>query len=1168
MAKKSVLLEYLLAAAGEIKQPVGHSSVCASHFFVALVDLLNRQEAGEMPEQLQGEDVAEEWNAVKELLKGCSFDAKTVGDDILKIISQENYRLNMDVFLLNKIDFNMNWKGTEECVTAVAYLQAIIKEPTDALKKCIFGEESNGAEGEESFAEAFPTPSRKKTKPRPGSQALGSLLGTDVDGAETQEGESAQAEGEAGSGGKQLADIVRDTKSIRDTLQESVFGQDHAIDAVASGYFRARVEARAEKNAKKPQAVFLFAGPPGVGKTFLAEKTAEALKLPYRRFDMSEYADKEAIMDFCGTNESFKGSKPGNVTGFVAKHPRCVLLFDEIEKAHLNIIHLFLQMLDAGRLRDTCTEKTVSFTDAVIFFTTNAGKNLYDDPTVPNLSALPRKKVLDALGTDLNPLTGAPLFPAAICSRFASGNVVMFNRLEGSHLFSIADREVRSNARIFEKAMGIRFDIDRRISNAIMLAEGGDADARMIKGRAGAFFHDEIYELFRLLSNEESGGGADLTDIRIKVPVEELETEVAGLFENPERPEVLVFADDALAEACRKALGDRVLWHVAADMREAGELLFKYDISLVLCDVRCGQKGNAGKLLNLEDVTSAGRDFLNYALAKHSVPVYLLQSADKAVSREELLSFVKLGVKSAMTLGEDGEAFAQAVLTGCADSYRRNVMLKLARERKALTYRTAQTVSEDGKTAEISLFGFKLDLITGVEDSGNVLDNVSRPDVKFSDVIGAKDAKEELKYFVSYLRDPIKYMRKGVRSPKGVLLYGPPGTGKTLLAKAMAGESGVTFLRAEGNEFLKTHVGEGPAAVHAVFNAARKYAPSVLFIDEIDSIGQTRGTGTHSGGSDALTALLTEMDGFNTDTSRPVFVLAATNFDVEGQSAKSLDPALVRRFDRRIYVDLPDKEERKQYLHMKIGKYPTVKLSDDQVENIALRSTGMSLAELESVFEMALRGAIRSETGTVGDAEFEEAFETFNSGERKNWTDDSLLRTARHEAGHALVCWLSGEKPTYLTVVARGDHGGYMQHANSEGKGSYTKAELLARIRTSLAGRACETVYYGDEEGLSTGASGDLRSATRTAESIVCRYGMDETGYAYIDTDRMDGVTAQVVRERVNAILKAEMENAVQAISENRLAINAIVQALMEKNHLREDEINEIFTRAIARNNK
>jgi hypothetical protein len=198
----------------------------------------------------------------------------------------------------------------------------------------------------------------------------------------------------------------------------------------------------------------------------------------------------------------------------------------------------------------------------------------------------------------------------------------------------------------------------------------------------------------------------------------------------------------------------------------------------------------------------------------------------------------------------------------------------------------------------------------------------------------------------------------------------------------------------------------------------------------------------------------------------------------------------------------------------------------------------------------------------------EEAFETFNSGERKNWTDDSLLRTARHEAGHALVCWLSGEKPTYLTVVARGDHGGYMQHANSEGKGSYTKAELLARIRTSLAGRACETVYYGDEEGLSTGASGDLRSATRTAESIVCRYGMDETGYAYIDTDRMDGVTAQVVRERVNAILKAEMENAVQAISENRLAINAIVQALMEKNHLREDEINEIFTRAIARNNK
>ena len=1145
MAKKSLLLEYLITAAENIKRPETQKAATANHFLVALLELLKKQSAGEMPTELQNEETLKELTSAAVLLDAQCVDRDAASAAVMEAISAPGYNLGMDEFLFRKIGYGAAEKARkngDEQMSAVGYLEAIIAEPTVALKKSVFPPKKPTAGSASPFG--FTEASAGQDSPAEGPAPAAQAPEVDADKAAT------------------LTEIVKATKSIRATLQKSVFGQDHAIDAVASGYFRSRIAAKANSHIKKPSSLFLFAGPPGVGKTFLAEKIAEALELPYRRFDMSEYADKEANLEFCGSDKVYKNGKGGNVTEFVAKNPRCVLLFDEVEKAHLTVIHLFLQMLDAGRLRDNFTDEEVSFTDAVIIFTTNAGKNLYDDPTINNLSTLPRKKVLEALSTDMNPVTNVPLFPAAICSRFASGNVIMFNRLEGGHLFAIADREVKSNARTFERAMGIRFDIDERVSNAIMLAEGGDADARMIKGRAGAFFHDEIYELFRLLSDGE-GGVEKLTNIRIRVPMEELEGDIAGLFENPNRPEVLIFTDDKRAAACRKALGNEVGCHTVSSMNDAKEVLFSQDVCAVLCDVRCGQQEPMTKLLNAEDIVSDGRDFLAYVLEKYDIPVYLLQGKDDCIGGEEMLSFAKLGVKDAVTVGDD--SFLKRMLTICADAYRQSSMRKLARERKALTYRTAQTVSADGKTADIRLFGFKLNLITGVEDSGSVLDSVSRPDVHFTDVIGAKDAKEELKYFVSYLRDPVKYMRKGVRSPKGVLLYGPPGTGKTLLAKAMAGESGVTFLRAEGNEFLKAHVGEGAAAVHAIFNAARKYAPSVLFIDEIDSVGQNRGADGTNASSSALTALLTEMDGFNTDTSRPVFVLAATNYDVEGQSARSLDPALVRRFDRRIYVDLPDKDERRQYLEMKIGKYPAVKLSDEQVENIALRSTGMSLAELESIFEMALRGAIRNETGIVGDAEFEEAFETFNSGERKEWTDDSLLRTARHEAGHALVCWMSGEKPTYLTVVARGDHGGYMQHANSEGKGSYTKAELLSIIRTSLAGRACETVYYGAEDGLSTGASSDLQHATRTAESIVCRYGMDGEDVAYINVNTMDGAVAQGVRTRVNAILKAELENAIETIQANKVAIDAIVQALMDKNHLKGNEIDEIFTRTVAR---
>jgi ATP-dependent Clp protease ATP-binding subunit ClpA len=225
-----------------------------------------------------------------------------------------------------------------------------------------------------------------------------------------------------------------------------------------------------DKSRRRPRATFLFAGPPGVGKTYLAEKAAEALKLPFKRFDMSEYSDDESVVEFCGSDKVYKNGKEGNVTGFVEKHPRCVLLFDEIEKAHLSIIHLFLQMLDAGHLRDNFTDTVVPFNQAVIIFTTNAGKNLYDDPDIPNLSSVPRKKIVNALATDINPLTNAPLFPAAICSRFASGNIVMFNHLGAHDLHRIALNELEKNAGGFEAAMGVNVEFDEKVASAIMFS--------------------------------------------------------------------------------------------------------------------------------------------------------------------------------------------------------------------------------------------------------------------------------------------------------------------------------------------------------------------------------------------------------------------------------------------------------------------------------------------------------------------------------------------------------------------------------------------------------------------------------------------------------------------------------------------------------------------------
>ena len=380
----------------------------------------------------------------------------------------------------------------------------------------------------------------------------------------------------------------------------------------------------------------------------------------------------------------------------------------------------------------------------------------------------------------------------------------------------------------------------------------------------------------------------------------------------------------------------------------------------------------------------------------------------------------------------------------------------------------------------------------------------------------------------------------------------------------MASESGVTFIAAEGNEFLKKYVGEGSERVHELFKAARKYAPSVLFIDEIDAIAKERRGGANAGasGEETLTSFLTEMDGFASDPTKPVFVLAATNFNVEPGTEKSLDAALMRRFDRRVYIDLPNKEDRIKFLRMKCEKNSAIQLTQAQLDNIAMRSTGMSLAELDSITELALRSAIREGSTVVDDAIFEEAFETFNSGDVKKWDDSTLERVARHEAGHALICYLSGETPSYLTVVARGSHGGYMQHADNEGKAIYTKDELLAKIRTSLGGRAAEIVYYGEQNGISTGASGDLHTATSIAQQIICTYGMDADFGLSVVGSGVGGELATMIRTCVNRILDEQMKEAIRLISENKNKIDSLVKELINKNHLNGSEIEKAIADA------
>ncbi len=945
-----------------------------------------------------------------------------------------------------------------------------------------------------------------------------------------------------------MSALVSDAKGIRQQLEETVFGQAQAIDTFVTGYFQAGMRSFMEPDSPQPRATFLFAGPSGVGKTFLAEQAAQCLQLPFRRFDMSEYADKEANLEFCGSDRVYKNAKPGNVTGFLAEHPKCVVLFDEVEKAHSNVIHLFLQMLDAGRLRDNYTDETVSFRDAILIFTTNAGRQLYNSAENGTLSQLSRKVILNALEKDVDPRSGIPYFPAALCSRFASGNVVLFHHMDAQALTAIAHSRLRRQQENLQQQTGIRLQLEEAVCDALVFSEGASADARRVKARADSFFSGELFELLRLLDSPRIPGEVgSLQQISVKLDLKDAGPEIHSLFTCRDPLQVLLYSDSNTLAQCQKLLAPLSL-HVASAPETAIELLQKRHIDLCLLDLHCDPPGEN---LHIEDSTGGAAQLLRFlTLQGNQVPVYLLEKPDHPFAREEMISFIRRGIGGTVVLQDDLRIQLQKIFTTL---HRQSAMQTLARSNQLLRFATAQTISEDATQAQIRLYSLRLQTAVDGEDQASILCGL--PEVDFNQIIGAEDAKKELQYFAQYLQAPQKYRGTGVKAPRGVLLYGPPGTGKTMLAKAMAKAAGVPFLAAQGNQFLQKYVGEGAQAVHNLFRTARKYAPAVLFIDEIDAIAQQRQREAALGGEEILTAFLTEMDGFLTDPEKPVFVLAATNFTLEPGPERSLDPALLRRFDRRIYIDLPNRQERRRFLQEKQKMNPALQLSEQAVEHFSLRSTGMSLAELDSVAELALRSAIRQEKTQVNDTIFHEALETFRGGEATCWDADQLERVARHEAGHAFVCCHCGEVPLYLTVVPRQAYAGYTSSVSPENKVVYTRRELLCRIRGTLGGRAAELVYYGPEEGLSTGAAGDLAAATALANRMVSEFGMDgEFGLA-------TGISchADAVRTAINRILETELRNAMAVISQNKDRVETLAQALMEKNHLAGPQILQLI---------
>ena len=443
--------------------------------------------------------------------------------------------------------------------------------------------------------------------------------------------------------------------------------------------------------------------------------------------------------------------------------------------------------------------------------------------------------------------------------------------------------------------------------------------------------------------------------------------------------------------------------------------------------------------------------------------------------------------------------------------------------------------------------------------------------IRFADVAGEDEAKENLQEVVNYLHDPSKYESIGAKMPKGILLVGPPGTGKTMLAKAVAGESNVPFFSISGSEFVEMFVGMGASKVRDLFKQAKEKAPCIVFIDEIDAIGQKRSGGQYGGNDEreqTLNQLLTEMDGFEGNTG--VIILAATN------RPESLDPALTRpgRFDRRVPVELPDLKGREEILKVHAKKVALAPGID--FNTVARMASGASGAELANIVNEAALRAVRAGRKSVTQSDLEESIEVVIAGyQKKNsiLTDHEKCIVAYHEIGHALVA----AKQTHsapvqkITIIPRTSGAlGYTMQVDEGNHYLMNKEELENKIATLTGGRAAEEVVF---HSITTGASNDIEQATKLARAMLTRYGMSDefdmvaletVNNQYLGGDTSLACSAQTqceIDQKVVELVKAQHAKAVQILTDNRAKLDELAQYLYQKETITGDEFMEILNR-------
>jgi len=932
--------------------------------------------------------------------------------------------------------------------------------------------------------------------------------------------------------------MVKGSKLLKEKLSAEIIGQDAAINSLSKGYLSSTL-----KPSQGPRLIYTFAGPSGVGKTYSAHLFSQYLKeiegsdYIFTPYNMESYADEKDAMMLFGSGSQYTDSALGNLTTSVRNYPRQVILFDEIEKAHHSVITSLLSLLDSGIALDTTEQTAIDFSQCIIIFTSNLGQEVFvQNKTEQSLN------VFEILKNAKHPTTGVGFSPELV-NRLAKGYPVIFNTLKMNHLIRLAEHEIAAPCNL----NGVSFNFPDNFSSFLLQSISPDISVRRLQSTMAKFQADVLVDACVHIDN-------DIDDIVINVEIDDnLQTSCEALtvliIDEDDR---LVTGNEQLTRATTHSQYSDIEIHHCINTSNLRQDLRVIKPDVILLDIEVVKKfSKLHEVINQLIESNKHLAIFTYLLhepgneidimaVNHEIREHFnIETQNLVVKHHEQFDYMLERVRYYLNTEQQVKKITQ-----------RHQMLK-----HSLSF------TKSNQDINVKVGDFSVEQMVFSEDLTNSrLFDFSLPDVRLDDVIGLTRAKSRLTEVLGWMKQPEKLARLQVGLPTGFLFSGPPGTGKTLLAKAVAGECQLPFFSVSAADLSSQFSGGTTENIKQLFERARKYAPAIIFIDEIDAIGRKRHSNGQGDSNLVVNTLLTEMDGFN-KADEPVFILAATNFP------EVLDSALTRpgRFDETIMCDLPNKQSRQHFLDVFINKHQLNWRVND-LELLVKRTQGLSSAELEQVLRESLYQSLSDET-LVTVKHVNDSITRISYGlpsESLIMSKDEKQRTAYHETGHLLAYKLlfPNLPVDFITIIPRDQALGFVATGRPDKYNGNNHITISNHLQVMLAGRVAEKILHGGHEFVSTGASSDIQKATSMAMNAIFEGGLsEEVGAVNLPmlTKYEESDLLHTAQKNVRKWLLDSEQDVEALLQKNVELLNYFAKKLLIKESMYSDEINAVI---------